>query len=183
MPNMLNNPPGITNEGVDQPVMSRSNATASTNMFSMVVTEETSQLSKGWLKAVAPWNIYPMLVTEDTFQLFSGWLNTLAPPNIYSMFVTEDTSHREMSTLKSRLAMKSSRMFVIPAVFHAAISRVSIGPQSAGPDEQHVSHVAEPNLTAFAQLDTAAASWASLAKGIDVHALGGPSRAPAGGVV
>ena len=79
------------------------------------------------------------------------------------MSVTEDTSHREMSTLKSLILMKSLFMSVIPAVFHAAMSRVSIGPQSAALDEQHVSHVAEPALTAFAQLDTAATSSALFA--------------------
>jgi hypothetical protein len=44
----------------------------------MLVTRETSQELRGWLKSVALWNMPNMLVTEETSQELRGWLKEVA---------------------------------------------------------------------------------------------------------
>ena len=48
------------------------------NIKYISVTEETSQVSRGWLKEVAPRNIQNMSVTEETSQEPMGWLKEVA---------------------------------------------------------------------------------------------------------
>ena len=54
-------------------------------MAAMSVTEETSQKSRGWLKAVAPANISAMSVTEEVSQVEMSWLKAVAPENIWGI--------------------------------------------------------------------------------------------------
>ena len=53
--------------------------------------------------ADASWNMESMVVTEATFQSPIGELNAVAPRNVRSMFVTEDTSQEDKSSSKSPL--------------------------------------------------------------------------------
>ena len=47
-------------------------------MPNMLVTFETSQLLRGWLKEVAKSNMSDMSVTEKTSQALRGWLKSAA---------------------------------------------------------------------------------------------------------
>ena len=66
-------------------------AEAKRNIKDIVVTEDTSQLPMGWLKAEAEENILFIVVTEDTFQLLKGWLKVEAKENMKDIEVTDDT--------------------------------------------------------------------------------------------
>ena len=69
-------------------------------MLDMSVTDETSQESRGWLKAKAPLNIARMSVTDETSQPVTFPLKELVLANISLMSVTDETSQEETSALK-----------------------------------------------------------------------------------
>ena len=70
-------------------------------MLDMRVTEETSQVSRGWLKEVALGeHAGPCQVTEETSQVSRGWLKEVAPANMLYMPVTEETSQVSRGWLK-----------------------------------------------------------------------------------
>ena len=73
----------------------------SSNMSSFIAFELTHAAphSVCW-KERAPLNIDCMLVTWDTAQLDRSWLKDSAKSNIDCMFVTRDTSHLDKSWLK-----------------------------------------------------------------------------------
>ena len=61
-------------------------------MRTISVTEETSQVSRGWLKEEASANRWDMSVTEETFQEEILPLKDEAPANIPDMLVTRERS-------------------------------------------------------------------------------------------
>ena len=74
----------------------------------MLVTEETSQAIE-WLVVEgggAAEHLRTCPSTEDTSQVFRGWLKAVAPVNISDMSVTEDTSQEEMSPLNLEAAIE-----------------------------------------------------------------------------
>ena len=79
-----------------------SNADASWNIPSIVVTSFTDQSFNGWLKIDAPLNIFFMVVTSCVFQFDMSWLKFEQSWNMLSIVVTFDTSHCEIFWLKSR---------------------------------------------------------------------------------
>ena len=81
-------------------------------MLYMSVTAETSQLSRGWLKAVAPSNMLRILVTDETSQEEMSPLKAVAPLNIPLMSVTDEISQEEMSPLKEAAPTNISDMSV-----------------------------------------------------------------------
>ena len=52
-------------------------------MLAILVTEEVSQASRGWLKEAARANIAHMSATEETSQEPTGWLKEEAPQNMW----------------------------------------------------------------------------------------------------
>ena len=62
----------------------------------VLVTEDTSQPFRGWLKTDASRNMEYMVVTEDTFQRLRSLLKSDADQNMNPMSVTEDTSQAPM---------------------------------------------------------------------------------------
>jgi len=72
---LLNIPYGVVEIlGTHHPLRSWLKAVASSNMNSILVTEEVSHSDKSWLKAVALVNMDPILVTEEVFHSDKGWL-------------------------------------------------------------------------------------------------------------
>lgn len=69
------------------------------NIDIILVTPEMSQAERSWLNAEASSNMLSMLVTLDVSQL-SGWLNRSAEWNMETMLVTLDVSQPEIPALK-----------------------------------------------------------------------------------
>ena len=78
----------------------------------MFVTEETSQLARGWLKAEASKNMSLMFFTEDTSQALMFSLNVEQPVNKPSMFVTRETSHHSIAPYVASAAAGSTHVAV-----------------------------------------------------------------------
>ena len=67
------------------------------NISRIVVTDETSHVSRLLLKAAAPLNIDSIVVTRPVSQRLRSALNVVAPAKAFDMSVTRRTSHRPMS--------------------------------------------------------------------------------------
>ena len=65
-----------------------------------VVTHNTFQLARFWLKAVAELNVAYIVVTDAVFQLPTFWLKTDVPENMLLMFDTPAVFHAPTLPLK-----------------------------------------------------------------------------------
>ena len=97
---------------------------ASSNIPSMVDTDDVSHCDKSPLKLDAPLNIYPMFATEDVSQFEMLSELKLDEANIPYMFVTEDVSHSDKSPLKSFCASNIRAMTSVDDVSHPLRSEV-----------------------------------------------------------
>jgi hypothetical protein len=110
----------------------------------MVVTDDTSQFSRDWLKEDVPENIPFLSVTDETFQSPIGWFkkdttalsimksissksskkyNASLPPNIVAMVVTDDTSQSPMGWLKEDAPINMSNMILTDDTSHGLVER------------------------------------------------------------
>ena len=84
-----------------------------------VVTHNTFQLARFWLKAVAELNVAYIVVTDAVFQLPTFWLKTDVPENTLAMLDTLATFHLPMSALKAVLPLNRLYMLLTAAVFQS----------------------------------------------------------------
>ena len=104
----------------------RLNDAAPLNIFSILVTLETSHLETSPLNDDAEANMRSMSVTFDTFHLERSPLNVDADLNMYAMVVAFDTSHLERSPLNLSETFCASNKFFISVTVET--SQDPIGP-------------------------------------------------------
>ena len=76
-------------------------------------------MCNGWLNEEQSSNIDSMLVTDEVFQVCNGWSNEVHPANIHDMVVTDEVSQSEMDSLNVVQHVKNNpAIFVISEVSH-----------------------------------------------------------------
>ena len=96
-------------------------AVVESKALAKVVTRNTFQLARFWLKAVAEEKVEASVVTHATFQPPMGWLNAAADPKVYNSVVTHATFQLARSWLNAvaeeKVELKSKHL----ATFQAAM--------------------------------------------------------------
>ena len=98
------------------------NDVASLNMYSILVTLDTSHFEMSPLNDSAPWNMRYILLTRDTSHFEMSPLNDCALKNMYSILVTRDTTHCEMFPLNDSAPWNIARILLTRDTFHFEMS-------------------------------------------------------------